>query len=111
MFMNPEVTQLLFRAGLLTAAVLVAVLLAHLPRADRQRVLNWSIAFGVLTLTGLWLAWPMGLVQEVTVNQLVWDGIDFGLFLLLAAVCTRILLGMQGPMGSLMAPGDEPGAE
>ena len=38
---------------------------------------------------------------------MVWDAIDFGLFLLLAAVCTRILLGMLGPL----APGDDPGAE
>lgn len=98
MFMNPEMTQVLFRAGLLVAAVLVAVLLAHLPRADRQRLFNWGIATGVLSLTGLWLARPLGWVPEVTGNQMLWDLIDFSLFLLLVAVCTRMLLGMLGPI-------------
>ena len=107
MFMNPEVTQVLIRAGLLAAAVLVVLLLANLPRADRQRVLNWGIASGVLALIGLWLVRPLGWVQEVAVAPMVWDGIDFGLFLLLVAVCTRMLLGMLGPL----APGDDPGAE
>lgn len=107
MFMNPEVTQVLIRAGLLAAAVLLVLLLAYLQRADRQRVLNWVIASGVLALIGLWLSQPLGWVQEVAVDSMVWDAIDFGLFLLLAAVCTRILLGMLGPL----APGDDPGAE
>ena len=53
MFMNPEVTQVLIRAGLLAAAVLLVLLLAYLQRADRQRDLNWVIASGVLARIGL----------------------------------------------------------
>lgn len=114
MFMYPELSQVMFRAGLLVAAVLGAVLLAHLSRADRQRVLNWGIAGGVLALAGLWLAQPLGWVPVVTANQMLWELIDFGLYLLLVAVCTRMLLGMLGPIvpSTSLAPApDERGTE
>ena len=94
MTFDAEVTQIVVRAGLVVAAVLAVMLLAFLPRTDQRRVLSGAAVCGAVLCAAGWTVWPTGWDALPAAPALWWDLIDFGLFLMLTAICTRLLIGM-----------------